>query len=39
MTFDAEDEGNYKSPSDVKFILATIGFGLLILVTTILVGM
>ena len=39
MTYDTEEEGNYKSPSDVKFILATIGLGLVILVATILVGM
>lgn len=39
MTYETEEEGNYKSPTDVKIILATIGLGLLILVTTILVGM
>ena len=38
MTYEAE-EGNYKSPKDVKVTLLVIGLGLLILVTTILVGM
>jgi hypothetical protein len=39
MTFDAEEEGQFKSPSDVKITLATIGLGLIILVAAILVGM
>lgn len=40
MTYETEEEeGNYKSPTDVKVTLSIIGIGLAILLVVILVGM
>lgn len=39
MINEDEEQGNYKSPADVKMMLSIIGVSLLVLVVAVLVGM